>query len=180
MTPRASRTDSEVVSLDAAGPSHAVLLGNLLELYIHDLSAAFPSIKIGHDGRFGYPKLPLYWSEPERRFAFLIRRGESIAGFVLATRGSPVAEDPEVLDIAEFFVLRRDRRCGIGRQAASLLWNRIPGSWTVRVSARNQGAASFWRSTISEYTNGAGTELEHPGEPNAWRVFSFESTPGPR
>ena len=57
----------EAVSLDAATRSDALLLFNLLELYIHDLSDVFPHIELGPDGRFGYERLPLYWSEPERR-----------------------------------------------------------------------------------------------------------------
>lgn len=61
------------VTLDAAAPNDATLFGNLMELYIHDLSAVFPDVMLGPDGRFGYPKLPLYWSEPDRRFPFLIR-----------------------------------------------------------------------------------------------------------
>src|SRR5262249_23093675 len=101
---------SQKVTLDIATPSDAEVLSNLLELYVHDLSEAFPSIELGEDGRFGYPKLPLYWSEPERRFAFLLRCDGRLAGFVLATCGSPAAEDPEVFDVAEFFVLRRYRR----------------------------------------------------------------------
>ena len=70
------------VGLDVAAPSDAVLLANLLELYLHDLSEAFPVIELGADGRFGYDKLPLYWSEPERRFPFLIRYRTKVAGFV--------------------------------------------------------------------------------------------------
>jgi predicted acetyltransferase len=169
--------DTQTVSLDAATPADAVLLSNLLELYIHDLSDVFPAIELGQDGRFGYPKLPLYWSERERRFAFLIRCGGRVAGFVLATRGSPAVEDPDVLDVAEFFVLRRYRRSGVGRQAAFLLWKGLPGKWTVRVSEGNRGALAFWRGVVAELTNGAATELERPGQPNAWRVLCFESVP---
>src|ERR1700738_3100214 len=95
------------VVLDVAAPRDAALLAKLLELYIHDLSDAFPDIEPGHDGRFGYEHLPLYWSEPERRFPFLIRQGDRVAGFVLATRGSLASDDPGVFDVAEFFVLRR-------------------------------------------------------------------------
>ena len=95
------------VGLVAATPSDSTLLANLLELYIHDLSAAFPDVQLGPDGRFGYPRLPLYWSERDRRFPFLITCDGRAAGFALATRGSPAAEDPAVLDVAEFFVVRR-------------------------------------------------------------------------
>ncbi|WP_437599505.1 GNAT family N-acetyltransferase [Sorangium sp. So ce590] len=169
--------DSSTVVLDEAISSDALLLSNLIELYIHDLSDVFPGIELMADGRFGYDKLPLYWSERDRRFAFVLRCGGRVAGFVLATRGSPAAADPDVLDIAEFFVLRRYRRSGVGRRAAVLLWQRIPGKWTVRVSEGNAGALAFWRGVVAEFTNGAATESTRPGQPHAWRVFSFESVP---
>src|SRR5215510_9920030 len=121
------------VTLDLASPSDAVLFSNLLELYVHDMSEIFPNVEIGADGRFGYGKLPLYWSEPDRRFPFLLRCDGRIAGFALATRGSPATDDPDVFDVAEFFVARGYRRFGVGRRAARLLWNRFPGKWIVRV-----------------------------------------------
>jgi predicted acetyltransferase len=169
--------DTQEVVLDTATSSDAALLSNLLELYIHDLSGAFSDLEPGLDGRFGYPRLPLYWSERERRFAFLIRCDGRVAGFVLATRGSPATEDPEVLDVAEFFVMRRYRRSGVGRRAACLLWRGLPGQWTVRVSEGNPGALLFWARVIGEFTNGAATQSTRPGRPHAWRVFSFESVP---
>jgi predicted acetyltransferase len=163
------------VSLHVATESDAAVLGNLLELYVHDMSEAFPSVEVGADGRFGYHQLPKYWSEPERRFAFLIQCRGKLAGFVLATRGSPVSDDPDVLDIAEFFVLRGLRRSGVGARAAGLLWNRLPGRWTVRVSEGNAGAVPFWARVIAEYAGGQATLEQRPGKANAWRIFSFES-----
>lgn len=170
--------DPHDIALDVAALADATLLSNLLELYIHDLSAAFPSIELGPDGRFGYGKLALYWSEPERRFPFLIRLAGRVVGFALATRGSPATDDPDVLDVAEFFVIRRYRRSGVGRRAAVLLWNRLPGEWTVRVSEGNPGALPFWAGVIADFTSGAATESKRPGNPHAWRVFSFVSLPG--
>jgi predicted acetyltransferase len=163
------------VSLHVATERDAALLANLLELYVHDMSEVFPGVEVGSDGRFGYHQLSHYWSEPERRFAFLIRCGGKLAGFILATRGSPVSDDPEVLDVAEFFVLRGLRRSGVGARAASLLWNCLPGCWTVRVSEKNSGAVPFWTRAIAQYAGGRATRELRPGKPNAWRVFSFES-----
>lgn len=168
--------DQDDVALRVATVHDASLLANLLELYIHDMSEVFPNVELGTDGRFGYEKLPLYWSEPDRRFPFLIKRAAGVVGFVLVTRGSPVTDDPDVFDIVEFFVLRGHRRSGIGRQTAFLLWDRLPGKWIVRVSKENLNALSFWSGIISEYTNGTATELRHPGFENAWRVFTFNST----
>jgi predicted acetyltransferase len=167
--------DSDDTRLVEAGPSDGTLLSNLLELYIHDLSAAFPHIALGADGRFGYPHLPLYFSEDERRTAYLIHHGSEVAGFALVTRGSPLAQDPDVYDVAEFFVLRRQRRSGVGRRAAFLLWNRLPGRWIVRVSEANPGALAFWSSVIAEFTNHGAKQSTHPGRTAPWRAFEFDS-----
>jgi predicted acetyltransferase len=168
-------TNSELVTLELATKNDAVLMSNLLELYIHDVCDIFPSVELGADGRFGYPKLPLYWSEPAARFAYLIKQSDRVAGFVFATRGSPVTPDPEVMDVAEFFVLRKYRRAGIGRHAARLLWQALPGKWTVRVSEGNAGALAFWRGVVGEFAGGAVEEDTRPGKPNAWRVLAFQS-----
>ena len=165
-----------LVTLDAATPNDATLLGNLMELYIHDLRAIFPDVSLGPDGRFGYPRLPLYWSEPDRRFPFLIRCDSHVAGFVLATRGSPVDDDPDTYDVAEFFVMRRYRRSGVGRQAALLLWRQLPGKWTVRVTEANRGAIPFWQGVMCESSLGDVTTSTRPGRPAPWRVYSFDST----
>lgn len=168
--------NDEQVTLQQARPGDAALLANLLELYIHDLSEVFP-IEPGPDGRFGYPKLPLFWSEADTRFPFLVLAGGRTVGFAFVTRGSPATDDPDVLDIAEFFVLRRHRRTGCGRRAAALLFDRWPGRWIVRVSEGNRGAMPFWESVVSAYTRGQFTQSLREGSPFAWRDFSFVRPP---
>ena len=172
--------EPQQVVLNSATSADAELLAKLLELYIHDLSAVFPDVELGGDGRFGYPPLELYWSQPERRFAFFIHCDARIAGFALVTRGSPATDDPDVFDVAEFFVLRRYRRTGVGRQAAGLLWTQFPGRWIVRVFEENPGAVRFWSDVIETYAGKAATVLDRPGHPPGWRVFSFESACTPK
>jgi predicted acetyltransferase len=166
---------SDRVTLEPAVRADEPVLRNLLELYVHDLSEIFPQARVGPDGRFGYAHLPLYFSEPERRFPFLIRAGGDLAGFALAMRGSPATDAPDDLDVAEFFVLRGHRRAGVGREAAPLLWDRIPGRWVVRCSFANRAGLPFWEGVIGAYTGGAFDARELPGSPNPWRVFSFHS-----
>src|SRR5262249_25160421 len=160
------------VTIDAASATSAPILSRLLELYVHDLSRVF-DIEIGDDGRFGYDRLALYWSEPNTHFAFLVRIGTRLGGFALVARGSPATDDPEDLDVAEFFILRLYRRTGIGRQAAFLLWNRLPGHWVVRVSEAHSAGLAFWEPTIREYTGGAFAQKQHRGERHEFRVFTF-------
>ena len=167
--------EPQEVGLDLASPHDAALLSNLLELYCYDLSDTF-GLELGPDGRFGYQNLFLYWSEPERRFPFLIRSGNRVVGFAFATQGLPAAVDIAAFDVAEFFVLRRYRRGGIGRRAAFLLWNRFAARWIVRVSEGNPIGHRFWARAVAEYTNGVFTETTRPGNPHTWRVLSFDST----
>ena len=164
------------MTLERAAPEMAPILENLLELYIHELSAIF-AVDIGPDGRFGYDKLPLYWAEPATRHAFVIRCGGGLAGFALATRGSPASDDPDAFDVAEFFVLRRFRRTAVGRRAAALLWNSLPGNWVVRVAEGNVAALSFWKHAIASYTANVFSETTRAGAPHNWRVFRFASNP---
>lgn len=167
------------VTLDVATRADALLLENLLHLYMHDLSDVF-GIGPGDDGRFVYERLPLYWSEPERRFAFVVRADGRVAGFALATRGSPACDDPLALDVAEFFVLRRHRRNHVGTRAATLLWDRFPASpWVVRVAEANAGALPFWRAAIRAYAPGGHAETRQPETPHPWRVLRFTSRAAP-
>ena len=175
-------TRSETIRLERASSQNHELLGNLLELYSHDLSDVF-SIDVGGDGRFGYPGLDFYWSSPETHHAFVIWYGARIAGFALATRGSPVTDNPSDLDVAEFFVLRRYRGIGVGRQAACLLWDGLPGRWTVRVSEGNHPALMFWSGIVHRYTSGRYSERNRDSAGQRWRVFTFDTpdlvqTPG--
>ncbi len=164
---------SSPVSLVPAAETDAPLLANLLELYAHDLSDAF-ALDIGADGKFGYPRLPLYWSEPDRRFPFLIRAGAKVAGFVLVTRGSPLGSDTD-LDVTEFFVLRRHRRSGVGRQAAMGLWDQRPGHWIVRVADCNHAALPFWSAVIDDYTGQRFGREERTVAGKVWTRFAFDS-----
>lgn len=163
------------VTLHPLGPADAELLTNLMELYIHDLSAFFPNVALGPDGRFGYPGLASYLAGSPASSAFLLRAGERTAGFALVKRGSPASDDPAVRDVAEFFVLRQFRAQGVGRAAAALLWDRIPGTWTVRAAVRNADAVSFWRRAVTAYAKGAAKESDHASGGTPWKVFTFTS-----
>ncbi|MEY4578845.1 MAG: hypothetical protein RL701_3548, partial [Pseudomonadota bacterium] len=137
-------------------------LANLLELYVHDMSEWFP-IQISEEGRFGYAWLPTYWSDPEKRFPYLIYSEEGLSGFVLVTIGSEGHADPNIIDVAEFFVLRRLRRSGVGRAAIQQLWDQRPGRWLVRVSEGNPAGQAFWSKVIRDYTADNFTEQRTPG-----------------
>ena len=161
------------VEVIPAPPEQEPVLANMLELYAHDFSEFF-DLRLGADGRFGYERLPLYWTEPGRH-PFLIKAGGRLAGFVLVRRGSGVSGDADVWDVAEFFVIRGLRGRGVGAEAAHEVWRRFPGRWEVRVMGRNRKAKGFWARAIKDFIGEAvePTPFGEGGE--GWHVFSFES-----
>jgi predicted acetyltransferase len=121
----------------------------LLQLYVYDLSDLF-ALDPGDDGRFRTPSLDGYFDDP-RRHAFLIRVDGKLVGFALVQHGSRLTGDPDLHDLAEFFVARRHRRRGVGVRAAAELFARFPGRWEVRQRVENAAATAFWRRAIGAY-----------------------------
>ncbi|MBW2281398.1 MAG: GNAT family N-acetyltransferase [Deltaproteobacteria bacterium] len=166
------------VQLVPATIEHQAVLENLLELYLHDFSE-FIDLSVGEDGRFGYEYLEEYWKPGNGRRAFLIRSDGRLAGFALLQRGSEVSPDPEVLDVAEFFVLRGFRRAGIGLAAAHLLFRAYEGRWEVRVLESNAGAQRFWPRVVEAFTSEFEQFVHRRGdEARPVTVFRFHSPPG--
>jgi predicted acetyltransferase len=148
-------------------------LAALYEYYAYELSDVL-SMDVGEDGRFHAPPLELYWSDP-RRHPFLVRVDDQIAGFALIQRRSRLTGDESINDVAEFFVLKRHRRHGVGEQLARALFDRFRGRWEVRGRKENVAAAAFWRRVIGRYTDGRYEEIDMDDE--RWRgpVQRFEN-----
>ncbi len=150
-------------------------LESLLELYLHDFSE-FIDLGIGEDGRFGYDYLEEYWKPGSGLRAFLIHADGGLAGFALLQTGSEITADPDVLDVAEFFVLRGFRRRGVGLAAAHLLFHAFEGRWEVRVLESNAGAQRFWPKAVSAFT-GEFEQVVHRRKDDSLEVFRFRSPP---
>ncbi len=161
------------VQVVAAARDESVVVANLFQLYAHDFSE-FHDVEIGDNGRFGYEKLPLYWSEPNRH-AFLLRCGQRLAGFALLKKGSEITKRENVWDMAEFFVLRRYRRYGVGTEAARQIWTRFPGQWEIRVMASNKAAYKFWAHAISTVLGEVISPIRVEIGDRNWYVFSFNA-----
>src|ERR1041385_7994093 len=165
---------SRQVQVQPATIDQQAVLANLLELYAHDFSE-FYDVELGEDGRFGYPSLPLYWSEPGRH-PFLIRVHGKLAGFALIKRGQGVLNNEDVWDMAEFFIVRGRRRQSVGVTAAHELWSRFPGVWEVRVMEANRSAVPFWERAVSSFIRGSvqPTRIQKAGK--QWHVFRFNAS----
>ncbi|MGC1360511.1 MAG: GNAT family N-acetyltransferase [Silvibacterium sp.] len=172
MTEHADKPSAHIELLPATREQQPIL-ANLLELYMYDFSE-FHHAEIGEDGKFDYKHLALYWSHPGRH-PFLIRIDGKLAGLVFVKRGSDVSGNETVWDMAEFFVLRRYWRQGIGTKVAHEVWRHFPGRWEVRVMQSNVSAHHFWARTISKFTGEATAPVRVEKAGECWQFFSFES-----
>lgn len=158
-------TPNPVVSVEPALMESRVLLARLLQLYLHDLSAV-EAWEVDESGSFGEDDLDDCWTDV-RRHPFVIRADGQVAGFAIVDEGSDVTADPDVFDMAEFFVLRRWRRQGVGREAARQILARLPGRWEVRPFPGYSPGEHFWRRICAELAHGdvATASYDRAGKP---------------
>jgi predicted acetyltransferase len=144
------------VQVVRAEPASRDALRNLMDLYAYDFSDIL-GLEVGDNGRFEEYPLDAYWKD-SWRFPFLIRTGVQLAGFALVNRKSRLSGANDVWDMAEFFVLRKHRRTGVGMAAAHQLFSSHAGMWEVRERKENVAATVFWRKAIGTFTSGHFTE----------------------
>jgi predicted acetyltransferase len=140
------------ISLSPATKAERAALDNLMQLYVYDWSEVRP-MDVGDDGRFPDYPLEAYWQDAGRH-PLLLRVDGRLAGFALVSEGSRLTGAPGVFDMAEFFVMRRYRRQGIGAVAAAAAFDRFKGPWEIRQRDENTAATAFWRRAVDRYTGG--------------------------
>lgn len=157
---------------DAKGsPDDREWIRDVYPEYLGDLSilntGLFPVL-----GEHGHrePELLGRWFADDRSHPLLILKSDQPVGFALVVRPpaafSSSSSAQSLIDyrMSEFFVRQPFRRLGVGRDAATLIFNRFSGRWEVTEYLRNSGAVSFWRRTISAHTHGKYTERIVDGE----------------
>lgn len=127
------------------------ILKNLLEKYNFEFSE-WDKRDVNDLGLYGYKYLDHYWTEKER-YAYFIKADGKLAGFAMI---NAYADTDEPVDhgIAEFCIMPKYRRMGVGKAALFQILDRIHGKWHLKMHPRNIGAKSFWINAISEYTKG--------------------------
>jgi len=163
-------------------------LRNMMQLYVHDFSEHWsgmteaelgrnaPFAELGEDGRFADYPLDAYWRDAGR-VPLVFRIEGRLVGFALlntvAHSGLPVDRN-----MAEFFVVRRHRRGGIGTKAAHEIFSRYPGQWEAAIARRNAGARVFWKNAVAAHPRASGLEESDRDTPD-WNgpILRFRIAP---
>ncbi len=162
------------VELQIAPPSAEGAIDAMLQLYIHDFSEQWAGQargELGEDGRFEGPEVSELWRKADH-IPLLIRADGRLAGFCVLDRQARGAR-PVDRNVAEFFVVRKHRRSGVGSTAARSVFARYPGVWEVAVRRTNAGGLAFWPKVIAAQPGL--TDLHELSDATTWDgpVFRF-------
>lgn len=156
-----------MVTIQPAGPESRTLLARFVQLYLHDLSFV-DGWDVDEGGSFDNHLLRGCWTDP-RRHAFLIKADDRLAGFAIVDERRAAKADDATFDydMAEFFILRRWRRHGVGRSAVGKLTRLFPGAWQIRPFPGYEPADRFWSAVCVELAvDGVTREVRNrPGKP---------------
>ena len=146
----------------------------LMQLYIYDFTDIV-DFDLNEEGLFETTRLDSYFSD-ETKNPFLIFAGDVLAGFVLVSGEVFLPENTGGRCIREFFVVRKHRRSGVGKEAASQIFSMLSGKWEVRVMRENANAEKFWEIAIGEYTQGNYKKERRDSGEWLGTIFSFDSS----
>ena len=147
----------QAVEIKVATHEQKPVMKWLLELYVEEF-AQMKGEQVAQKQAFiddGY--LDLFWKKPEW-VPLLVCYHDKVAGFALVVSDEFSHHRGIVRILPEFFILKRYRRQGIGKQAAFQIFEKFPGKWEVKESDFNASGQAFWRKVIREYTGDQFTE----------------------
>lgn len=104
------------------------------------------------------------WFADDSSHPLVILKNDQRVGFALVSRPPRHLRDQVDFRMADFYVMPKSRRLGVGRDAAHLIFNRFAGTWEIVEFIYNKPAVAFWRAIVSEYTGGRFRETSMHGE----------------
>jgi predicted acetyltransferase len=140
------------VELKQVSVDEKEILKNLLEKYDYEFSQ-WDKRDVNKLGLYGYQYLDYYWTD-DKRWAYFILVDDKLAGFAMVIDLPEVDDRDTDFQMAEFFVLYKYRRSGVGKQALFKVLDIHKGRWQLKRHPSNTASVYFWDKVIHEYTNG--------------------------
>lgn len=132
--------------------THDALFRNLYQFYLYDFSEML-EFPVEADGRYEEDDIDHLWRNPVGH-GFLLKVNGELAGLAIVEEWTKDPTSAEaVINMDEFFVLRKFRRRGVGEGFARALFDKFPGRWRVAQVPENTAAQRFWRRVIGAYSN---------------------------
>ena len=126
------------------------VLQRLLQHYLFEESGTDLN-ETNSDGTFAYEWFDHYFTDKDRDAYFIKEMdNDKLLGFVMVNEHLEILKDGH--SIAEFMVIPKYRRRGIGKKAAIHIFEKYKGNWEIKPSYGSEKAYLFWENVIREYT----------------------------
>ena len=153
----------------SASPADRAPLQHMLELYQYELSDIWDQ-DLDEQGEYGYALDKFF--DPALRghthHAFIVRAEGQFAGFALVNDALKVGAVGQGHWMDQFFILKKYRRQGLGRLAATQVFAARPGHWEVGQMLANHAAQAFWRRVIAELPQASPMEYREHRLTGGW------------
>lgn len=107
--------------------------------------------EMNSDGTFTYEWFHHYFTDKDRDAYFIKEMDtDKLLGFAMVNEHLEILKDGH--SIAEFMVIPKYRRRGIGKKAAIHIFEKYKGNWEIKPSYGSEKAHLFWENVIREYT----------------------------
>jgi predicted acetyltransferase len=137
--------------IDKVNLDRKEILRNLMTLFLHDLSEFIDNINLNSDnGLFEFEVLDLFFDK-EGLTPFFININDKSIGFILLQSGPYSNQEYADYVLNSFFILRNQRRKGIGKLACNKFFEMYPGRYAISQAQTNTPAVKFWKSVYESY-----------------------------
>lgn len=138
------------VQLERVTESTRQTLWNLLQYMLFETSPSGKNVA-NEDGSFDYKYFDNYFTDSDRDAYLIKSKTGELMGFVMINQYLQKVKTGH--SIAEFLVLPRFRRNGVGSEVAKRCFAMYPGSWEVGPADRSEPAYRFWKNVIDGVTS---------------------------
>ena len=138
------------ITLERVEPEKKATLFRLLQYSLFEESLTDLD-DMNEDALFDYPWFDAYFTEPQREAYFIRESGtQKLMGFAMMREHEDGRHS-----IAEFLVIPKFRRQGVGSRAAGACFALHDGLWEVKPAYGSESAKRFWQSVIDQITEHA-------------------------
>lgn len=141
--------DPTEVQLERVTESTRQTLWNLLQYMLFETSPSGNNVA-NEDGSFDYKYFDNYFTDDNRDAYIVKSKTGELVGFVMINQYLQKAKTGH--SIAEFLVLPRFRRNGVGSEVAKRCFAMYPGNWEVGPADGSDSAYKFWKKVIDDVT----------------------------
>lgn len=139
------------ISISEILPDEQPALANLIKMYCYEWSQ-YNLFDVDEQGVYPFEKYVNLCFEKPKHYNNFIRVDGILAGFALIDDDFAVSKESDY-SMGEFFVMYKYRRFGVGKYAATYLFDRYPGKWEIGFHPNNTNSVKFWTNILNDYTH---------------------------